>query len=211
MTSSDFKIGVLVSGRGTNLQAIIDAIENGELNARIAVVLSDKKKAPALDRARTLGIDAVALAPSSFAGKQEYDQALVRELENRKIDLVCLAGYMRILSPGFIRKFEGKIINIHPSLLPAFPGLNVQQKAIDYGVKFSGCTVHFVNEEVDSGPIILQAVVPVLDGDDEATLAERILIQEHLIYPRAIQMIIENRLHIDNRKVSCKENVTHEP
>ncbi len=210
MTSSDFKLGILASGRGTNLQAIIDSIENGELNARIAVVLSDQKDAPALERARTMGIEAIGLSPKSFAGKQEYDQALARELKNRKIDLVCLAGYMRILGPEFIRTFEGKIINIHPSLLPAFPGLHVQQQAIDYGVKFSGCTVHFVEEEVDSGPIILQAVVPVHDTDDADTLAERILIQEHLIYPRAIQMIIENRLHIDNRKISCKEKVTHE-
>jgi phosphoribosylglycinamide formyltransferase-1 len=182
MTSSNYKIGVLVSGRGTNLQAIIDTIENGELKARIAVVISDKKDAPALERSR-------------------------KQLKNRQVDLVCLAGYMRILSPEFIGIFSGKIINIHPSLLPAFPGLNVQQKAIDYGVKFSGCTVHFVNEEVDGGAIILQAVVPVHDSDDAQTLADRILIQEHLIYPKAIQMIIENRLHIENRKVTLKESI----
>ena len=208
MTSSSFKIGILVSGRGTNLQAIIDAIENGELNARITVVLSNKKEAPALARAQKKDIETVYLDPKSFTGKKEFDLALARELEDRQIDLVCLAGYMRILGPEFIRKFEGKIINIHPSLLPAFPGLDVQQKAIDYGVKFSGCTVHFVNEEVDGGPIILQAVVPVHESDDAETLAQRILIQEHLIYPRAIQMIVENRLHIENRKVSCKESVS---
>ena len=208
MTSSSFKIGILVSGRGTNLQAIIDAIENGELNARITVVLSNKKEAPALARAREKGIETVYLDFKSFTGKREFDLALARELEDRQIDLVCLAGYMRILGPEFIRKFEGKIINIHPSLLPAFPGLDVQQKAIDYGVKFSGCTVHFVNEEVDGGPIILQAVVPVHGSDDAETLAQRILIQEHLIYPRAIQMIVENRLHIEDRKVSCKESVS---
>ena len=208
MTSSSFKIGILVSGRGTNLQAIIDAIENGELNARITVVLSNKKEAPALARAREKDIETVSLDSKSFTGKREFDLALARELEDRQIDLVCLAGYMRILGPEFIRKFEGKIINIHPSLLPAFPGLDVQQKAIDYGVKFSGCTVHFVNEEVDGGPIILQAVVPVHGSDDAETLAQRILIQEHLIYPRAIQMIVENRLHIEDRKVSCKESVS---
>ncbi len=208
MTSSSFKIGILVSGRGTNLQAIIDAIENGELNARIAVVLSNKKEAPALERAQKKGIEAVYLDPKPFAGKKEFDLALARELEDRQVDLICLAGYMRILGPEFIRKFEGKIINIHPSLLPAFPGLDVQQKAIDHGVKFSGCTVHFVNEEVDGGPIILQAVVPVHPSDDAGTLAERILIQEHLIYPRAIQMIVENRLHIKNRKVSYKESIS---
>jgi phosphoribosylglycinamide formyltransferase-1 len=208
MTSSNFKIGILVSGRGTNLQAIIDAIENGELKARIAVVLSNKKEAPALARAQKKGIEAVSLDPKQFADKTEFDRALAKELEDREIDLVCLAGYMRILGPEFIRKFEGKIINIHPSLLPAFPGLDVQQKAIDYGVKFSGCTVHFVNEEVDGGPIILQAVVPIHESDDAETLAKRILIQEHLIYPRAIQMFVENRLHIENRKVTCKESVS---
>lgn len=208
MTSSSFKIGILVSGHGTNLQAIIDAIENGELNARIAVVLSNKKEAPALARAQKKNIETAYLDPKSFAGKKEFDLALARELKNRQIDLVCLAGYMRILGPEFIREFEGKIINIHPSLLPAFPGLDVQQKAIDYGVKFSGCTVHFVNEEVDGGPIILQAVVPVHESDDAETLAQRILIQEHLVYPQAIQMIAENRLHIENRKVSCKESVS---
>ena len=208
MTSSDFKLGVLVSGRGTNLQAIIDAIETGPLKARIAVVLSNKKDAPALEKARSHGIEALWVDPKQHAGKKEYDQALVQELKTRNIDLVCLAGYMRILKPEFIRAFEGKIINIHPSLLPAFPGLNVQQQAIDHGVKFSGCTVHFVNEQLDSGPIILQAVVPVHDTDDAQSLAERILIQEHLIYPRAIQMIAENRLHIENRKITCKESVT---
>ncbi|MEE9498031.1 MAG: phosphoribosylglycinamide formyltransferase [Nitrospinaceae bacterium] len=208
MTSSSFKIGILVSGRGTNLQAIINAIENGELNARVAVVLSNKKEAPALERAQKKDIETVYLDPKQFAGKKEFDRALTRELEDRRVDLVCLAGYMRILGQEFIRKFEGKIINIHPSLLPAFPGLDVQQKAIDHGVKFSGCTVHFVDEEVDSGPIILQAVVPVHESDNAETLAQRILIQEHLIYPRAIQMIVENRPHIENRKVSFKESVS---
>lgn len=207
MTSSNYKIGVLVSGRGTNLQAIIDAIENGELKARIAVVISNRQDAPALERSRKHGIEAVWMNPKQFASKKEYDLALALELKNRQIDLVCLAGYMRILSPEFIGIFSGKIINIHPSLLPAFPGLNVQQKAIDYGVKFSGCTVHFVNEEVDGGAIILQAVVPVHDSDDAQTLADRILVQEHLIYPKAIQMIIENRLHIENRKVTLKESI----
>jgi phosphoribosylglycinamide formyltransferase-1 len=208
MTSNSFKIGVLVSGRGTNLQAIIDAIDNGELNADIAVVLSNKKDAPALERAQKKGIETAFLDPKQFANKKEYDLALAGELKKHQVDLVCLAGYMRILNPEFIGMFPDKIINIHPSLLPAFPGLDVQQKAIDYGVKFSGCTVHFVNEEVDGGAIILQAVVPVHPSDDASTLSERILIQEHLIYPRAIQMIAENRLHIENRKVSYKESVS---
>ena len=208
MTSNSFKIGVLVSGRGTNLQAIIDAIEEGELNAEIVVVLSNKKNAPALERAQNKGIETAYLDPKQFVNKKEYDLALAGELKNRQVDLVCLAGYMRILNPEFIAMFPDKIINIHPSLLPAFPGLDVQQKAINYGVKFSGCTIHFVNEEVDGGAIILQAVVPVHSSDDAATLSERILIQEHLIYPRAIQMIVENRLHIENRKVSYKESVS---
>ncbi len=207
MASNDFKIGVLVSGRGTNLQAIIDAIENGQVDARIVLVLSDQPDAPALDRANKHGIESMWLDPKQFSGKMEYDRAVAGKLKEKGVDLVCLAGYMRILGPEFIRTFEGKIINIHPSLLPAFPGLNVQQKAIDYGVKFSGCTVHFVNEEVDAGPIILQAVVPVHESDDAGSLAERILVQEHLIYPRAIQLIAENHLRIDNRKVSTKESV----
>ncbi len=207
MTSNDFKMGVLASGRGTNLQAIIDTIENGEVDARITLVLSDQPDAPALDRANKHGIESMWLDPKQFSGKKEYDRAVAGKLKEKGVDLVCLAGYMRILGPEFIRTFEGKIINIHPSLLPAFPGLNVQQKAIDYGVKFSGCTVHFVNEEVDAGPIILQAVVPVHESDDAESLAERILVQEHLIYPRAIQLIAENHLRIDNRKVSTKESV----
>ena len=208
MTSKNFKIGILASGRGTNLQAIIDANEVGELDVDIAVVLSNKKNAPALERAKRKGIDTKYLDPKQFSSKKEYDLALARALKNRQVNLVCLAGYMRILNPEFIEMFPNKIINIHPSLLPAFPGLDVQQKAIDYGVKFSGCTVHFVNEEVDGGPIILQAVVPVHPSDDAETLAERILIQEHLIYPKAIQMIAENRLHIENRKISFKESVS---
>jgi phosphoribosylglycinamide formyltransferase-1 len=208
MTSNRFKIGVLASGRGTNLQAIIDSIDNGELKAEIAVVMSNKKDAPALERARKKGIETIFKDPKLFASKKEYDLALAGDLRNRRVDLVCLAGYMRILNPEFIGMFPDKIINIHPSLLPAFPGLDVQQKAIDYGVKFSGCTVHFVNEEVDGGPIILQAVVPVHPSDDAESLADRILIQEHLIYPRAIQMIAENHLHIDNRKVTYKEGVS---
>ena len=207
MASNDFKIGVLASGRGTNLQAIIDAIENGEVDARIALVLSDQPDAPALERANKHGIESLWLDPKQFSGKKEYDRAVAGKLKEKGVDLVCLAGYMLILGPEFIRTFEGKIINIHPSLLPAFPGLNVQQQAIDCGVKFSGCTVHFVNEEVDAGPIILQAVVPVHESDDAESLAGRILIQEHLIYPRAIQLIAENRLHIDNRKVFIKESV----
>ncbi len=205
MTTDDFKIGILVSGRGTNLQALIDAIEKGDIPARIAVILSNKKDAPALDRARKHGIESVHVDSRKFAGKMEFDRALIHELQSRSVDLICLAGYMKILGREFIQAFEGKIINIHPSLLPAFLGLNVQQKAIDFGVKYSGCTVHFVNEEVDAGPIILQAAVPVKDEDDAESLAKRILEQEHIIYPKAVKLIAENRLTVTQGRVILKK------
>ncbi len=202
MASDVFKIGVLVSGRGTNLQAIIDQISCGHIPAKIEIILSNKKDAPALDRGKSHGIKSIFVNPKNFNSKSDFDLALVAELKKHKVDLICLAGYMKILGKEFIQSFPNKIINIHPSLLPAFPGLNVQQKAIDYGVKFSGCTVHYVNEEVDSGPIILQAVVPVLDNDNEESLANRILEQEHKIYPEAIKLIAEKKIKIINRKVN---------
>ncbi len=202
MASDDLKIGVLVSGRGTNLQAIIDQISRGNIPATIEIILSNKKDAPALERAKSHGIKSIFLDPKKFNSKSDYDLALATELKEHNVDLICLAGYMKILGKEFIQSFPNKIINIHPSLLPAFPGLNVQQKAIDYGVKFSGCTVHYVNEEVDSGPIILQAVVPVLDNDDEESLSKRILEQEHKIYPEAIKLIAEKKIQINNRKVN---------
>lgn len=205
MASNEFRLGVLVSGRGSNLQSIIDQIESGDLSARIALVLTNKESARARDRAKKHGIEEVFIDPKAFADKEAYDQALVHELKQRQVDLVCLAGYMKILTPAFIREFPERIINIHPSLLPAFPGLNVQQKAIDYGVKFSGCTVHFVDEQVDTGPIILQATVPVLDSDDADSLANRILEQEHIIYPKAIQMIAHNRIVRSGRQITLKE------
>jgi phosphoribosylglycinamide formyltransferase-1 len=196
------KLGVLVSGRGSNLQAIIDNSEKGQLTAELAVVISDQADAYALERARKHNIPAVHLNARGYKSKrEEYDALLVRELKQRDVDLVCLAGFMRIITPVLIKAFPNRILNIHPSLLPAFPGLHVQKKALDHGVKFSGCTVHFVDEGMDTGPIIIQAVVPILDSDTEDSLSERILKQEHTIYSRAIQLFAEGRLRIEGRRV----------
>jgi len=206
MGSKKFKLAVLVSGQGTNLQALIDQIKQGTLAAEIAVVISNVKDAFALERANTHGIKTVFLDPKSFANKKEFDDALINRLQDEAVDLICLAGFMRILGKAFINSFTGKIINIHPSLLPAFPGLHPQRQALEYGVKFSGCTVHFVDEGVDSGPIILQSVVPLYDSDDEETLSKRILEQEHIVYPRAVQLMAENRLIVSARKITQKKN-----
>ena len=194
-------IGVLISGGGTNLQAIIDAIEAKNLDAEICVVLSNKADAYGLARAKQHGIATAVLDHKSFASREDYDQAVVDVLRARGVELVILAGFMRLLSPVFIKAYSNRIMNIHPSLLPSFPGLHVQKKALDHGVRFAGCTVHFVNEECDEGPIIIQAVVPVYPDDDEATLAARILKQEHRIYPRAIQLYAEGQLHVTGRKI----------
>jgi phosphoribosylglycinamide formyltransferase-1 len=194
-------IGVLISGSGTNLQAIIDAIEAGKLDAKIEVVVSNKANAFGIERARRHGIPTEVLDHRSFSSREAYDEAVVAILRQRRVALVVLAGFMRLLSPGFIRAFASRIMNIHPALLPAFPGLNVQQRAVEHGVRFSGCTVHFVNEECDEGPIIIQAVVPVLPDDTGETLAARILEQEHRIYPRAIQLYAAGRLRIVGRRV----------
>ena len=196
------KLAVLVSGRGSNLQAIIDNIEKGTLSAELAVVISDQADAYALERAQKHNIPAVHVSAKGFKGKRnEYDALLVQELRKRNVDLVCLAGFMRIITPVLIKAFPNRILNIHPSLLPSFPGLHVQQKALDHGVKFSGCTVHFVDEDMDTGPIIIQAVVPILDGDTEDSLSARILKQEHKIYSRAIQLYAEGRLKVEGRRV----------
>ncbi len=201
------KIAVLVSGRGSNLQAIIDNIEKGTLSAELAVVISDQANAYALERAQKHNIPAIHLSTKGFKGKRdEYDALLVSELRERNVDLVCLAGFMRIITPTLIKAFPNRILNIHPSLLPSFPGLHVQKKAIDHGVKFSGCTVHFVDEGMDTGPIIIQAVVPVLDNDTEDSLSERILKQEHKIYSRAIQLFTEGRLAVKGRRVIMSDN-----
>jgi phosphoribosylglycinamide formyltransferase-1 len=194
-------IGVLISGSGTNLQAIIDAIEAGKLDAKIEVVLSNKADTQGLARAQKHGIPTEILNHKNFSSREAYDEAVVGLLRGRGVELVVLAGFMRLLSPVFIRAYSNRIMNIHPALLPSFPGLNVQQRAVEHGVRFSGCTVHFVNEECDEGPIIIQAVVPVFADDTGAALAARILEQEHRILPRAIQLYAEGRLKVVSRKV----------
>jgi|CXWL01.1.fsa_nt_gi phosphoribosylglycinamide formyltransferase-1 len=199
------RLGVLVSGRGSNLLAIIHAIESGALDAQIVLVLSNKIDAPALERARQHGAQSVFLDPKPFVHlpdkREAYDRAVLDLLTQNQVDLVLLAGYMRIVTSVLIDPYKNRMMNIHPSLLPSFPGLDVQQKAIDWGCKLAGCTVHFVTEGVDEGPIIIQAAVPVLDGDSADTLAARILEQEHVIYPQAVQWYAEGRLLVDGRRV----------
>lgn len=194
-------LGVLVSGSGTNLQSIIDAIEAGALEASVKVVITDNPGAYALERAKKHGIPTAALHKKGYRSREEFDRAVVRELREYGVELVVLAGFMRIISPVMLEAFPMRIMNIHPSLLPAFPGLGVQQKALEHGVKFSGCTVHFVDGGLDSGPIIIQAVVPVLDADTPETLSKRILAEEHRIYPHAIRLFSEGRLNILGRRV----------
>jgi phosphoribosylglycinamide formyltransferase-1 len=194
--------GVLASGRGSNLQAMIDAINSQYIkNARISIVISDKEDAIALERARKRNIPALFLDPKKFADRPTYDQEVASELEAHKVDLVLLAGYMRILNPEFVRRFRGRLMNIHPALLPSFPGLHPQRKALEWGVKISGCTVHFVTEDVDAGPIILQSPVSVKKGDTEESLTMRILEKEHKIFPRAVKLFAEGRLKIVGRHV----------
>jgi phosphoribosylglycinamide formyltransferase-1 len=194
-------LGVLVSGRGSNLQAIVDAIGAGRLHAKIGIVISDNPQAPALKRIAGFDIPTAVIERSRFSDKQQFEQAFIEELNLHHVDLVVLAGFMRILSPYFITAFQGRIMNIHPSLLPSFPGLHPQEQALQHGVKLSGCTVHFVDEGTDSGPIILQEAVPVLDTDNAEELAERILHVEHVLYPRAINLFCEDRLLIEGRRV----------
>ncbi len=198
-------MAVLASGRGSNLQAIIDAIEAGQLQARIVAVISNKKDAIALERARKHGLKDLFVDPKPFAGKPDsreaYDRALLEIIQQHDVELVLLAGYMKIVTAVLVNAYANRMMNIHPSLLPSFPGLDVQKKAIDWGCKLAGCTVHFVTEGVDEGPIIIQAAVPILDSDTSDTLAARILVQEHKIYPRAVQLFAEGRLRVDGRRV----------
>ena len=194
------RLAILLSGRGSNFVAIADAISSGKLDAEIAVVISDKAHAPGIAIAKERGLQAVVL-PSKGLGREEYDRRLADVIDQNRIDLICLAGFMRLLSPQFVQRFPQKILNIHPSLLPAFPGLDVQRQAIDHGVKSSGCTVHFVDEGLDSGPIIQQAVVPVLDHDTAETLAARILVEEHRIYSEAIALVLSGKYQIAGRRV----------
>jgi phosphoribosylglycinamide formyltransferase 1 len=194
------RLGILLSGRGSNFQAIADRIASGDLNAEIAVVISNRTAAPGLAIARERGYPAVAI-PSKGLDREAYDRLVVAELERHRVDLVCLAGFMRLLSPYFIRQYPQRILNIHPSLLPAFPGLDAQEQAWRHGVRFSGCTVHFVDEHLDSGPIIRQAVVPVFDRDSTHDLAARILEQEHRIYAEAIAIVLAGAYRIEGRRV----------
>ena len=195
------RLCILISGRGSNFLAIAEAIASGKLTAEISVVISNRADAPGIAAARERGLNAVVL-PSKGVDRNVYGNQLIAVLEKAGADLICLAGYMRLLSTAFIRRFPLRIVNIHPSLLPSFPGLDVQQQALDYGVKVSGCTVHFVDEgSVDSGPIIKQAAVPVLDGDTAATLAERILKEEHRIYSEAIALVLSGKWRIEGRRV----------
>jgi len=194
------RLGILLSGRGSNFLAIADSIAAGRLDAEIAVVISNRADAPGMTAARERGLK-VALLPSRGIEREAYDALLAAELDQAGVDLICLAGYMRLLSASFIQRYPLRILNIHPSLLPAFPGLDVQQKAIDHGVKVSGCTVHFVDEDLDSGPIVKQAVVPVLDDDTAESLAARILKEEHRIYSEAIALVLSGNYRIEGRRV----------
>ena len=208
MPKANLHLGVLASGRGSNLQAIMDAIEAGELTARITVVISNKKDAQALERARRHGVADVFLDPATYKdrpdGREAYDRAVLEVLRKHDIKLVVLAGYMRIVTRVLIDAYPNRIMNIHPSLLPSFPGLKAQQQALDWGVKVSGCTVHFVTEGVDTGPIIRQAAVPVQENDTAETLGARILAEEHRIYPEAIQLVADGRLSVEGRRVRIR-------
>ena len=199
--SNLLKLGVLISGNGSNLQSIIDHIEKGSLTAVIKIVISNNPNAYGITRAKKHGIPFVVLKNGDFKNKEEFDLELIRILESKCVDLVILAGFMRIISPTILKAFPQKIMNIHPALLPSFPGIHGQKQALEYGVKISGCTVHFVDEGVDTGPIIIQSAVQVFDDDTEETLAARILTDEHRIYPQAIQLFAEGKIEIKGRKV----------
>jgi phosphoribosylglycinamide formyltransferase-1 len=197
------KVGILLSGRGSNFEAIADAVAAGRIRAQIAMVISNRAEAPGIDSAKRRRLDALVI-PSKGKQREEHDAEVVAALQEKKVDLVCLAGYMRLLSPRFVRQFPNRILNIHPSLLPAFPGLEAQKQALEYGAKVSGCTVHFVDEQLDHGAIILQKAVPVLDDDDEHTLAARILEQEHIAYTEAINVVLGESYDIVGRRLVRK-------
>jgi len=194
------RLGILISGRGSNFEAIARNIADGILDADIAVVISNRAEAPGLEAARARGLNAICL-PSKGTDREIYDRLLVAELRKHQVDLVCLAGFMRLLSAGFIREFPNRILNIHPSLLPSFPGLDAQHQALAHGVKITGCTVHFVDEDLDAGPIVIQAAVPVRDNDTEAELSARILAEEHRIYSKAIGIVLAGTYRVDGRRV----------
>jgi len=195
------RIGVLLSGRGSNFEALADSVSAGRIpNAEIAIVISHREGAPGIDRARARGIDARVI-PSKGLEREAYDRQVVAALQEKKVDLVCLAGYMRLLSPYFVQAFRGRILNIHPSLLPAFPGLESQRQALEHGAKFAGCTVHFVDENLDAGPIILQSAVPIRDDDTVDSLSARILAEEHRIYSEAVRIVLAGSYRVEGRRV----------
>ena len=195
-------VGVLVSGSGTNLQAILDAERAGELgSAKVVLVLSNVAGVRALERAKAAGVTTEVLAHKGFSSRQAFDEALIGKLREHGVELVALAGFMRLLTPAFLGAFPGRVMNIHPALLPAFPGIHSQKQALEYGARVTGCTVHFVDDGCDTGPIIAQAAVPVLDGDDEATLGARILVEEHRLYPAAIRAVADGRVRVEGRRV----------
>jgi len=216
------RLGVLASGGGTNLQAILDACAARRIDAEVAVVISNLESAGALGRARRAGVEAMALPSAGVADREGYDRGLAEALAARRVDLVCLAGYMRLVTPPFLRAFGPtaatrgcpRILNVHPGLLPSFPGLHAGRQCLAYGARFSGCTVHFVDEGTDTGPVVVQAVVPVLPGDDERSLAARVLVEEHRIYPQAIQWFAQGRLSVEGRIVrveGARPGTTHNP
>lgn len=198
------RLGVLASGSGSNLQSILDACAAGRLSAEVAVVVSNVPGAKALDRAKAAGVPAILLPHGGFPSRDAYDAAVIEALRRHGVEVVCLAGFMRLITPTLLGEFQNKILNIHPALLPSFPGLHAVRQALDAGVRVSGCTVHLVDQGTDTGPILVQAAVPVLDGDTEETLAARILEQEHRCYPRAIQLLAEGRVSVEGRKVRIR-------
>ena len=203
--SERLRVGVLASGRGSNFRALAQAAERGLIPAAVVVLVSDRASAPALDIAREHGIEAVVADPKQHPSREAHEKVVIGILEERRVGLVCLAGYMRLLSAGFVAHFAGRLLNIHPSLLPAFPGLHPHRQALEHGVRISGATVHFVDEGVDTGPVVLQAAVPVARDDTEETLAARILVEEHRIYPEAVRLFAEGRLQIRGRRVDIRE------
>lgn len=195
------RIGILLSGRGSNFEALAESIAAGRIpNTEIAVVISNREGAPGIERAKQRRLDARVL-PSKGLQREEFDRQVVAVLKEKQVDLVCLAGYMRLLSPVFVSEFRGRILNIHPSLLPSFPGLEAQRQALEHGAKFTGCTVHFVDEHLDAGPIVAQAVVPIEDGDTPETLSARILKEEHRIYSEAVRLVLEGKYRLEGRRV----------
>ena len=203
--SGENVLGILCSGRGTNLQSIMEAVKSGQIPARIAVVLTDKPDAKALERAAEANIPHACIDRKKYDDKEAFEKALISELRNHGVTLVILAGFMRILSPYFVHEYKGRIMNIHPSLLPSFGGAHAHRDVLAYGVKVSGCTIHFVDEGMDSGPIILQTAVPVMQDDDEDTLAARVLVEEHKLYPRAIELCCKGKLKVEGRHVRILE------